>query len=73
MYLGLHLLIMAVIRAMYSLTGQCRKHDLLCNLQLDIFNTIVMTVMTNACEILDTIIDRELNFCFFFKACIVYP
>ena len=38
-------------RAMYSLIGKCRKHDLPIDLQLELFNIIVMPVMTYACEI----------------------
>uniref|UniRef100_A0A0N7ZBB2 Reverse transcriptase domain-containing protein n=1 Tax=Scylla olivacea TaxID=85551 RepID=A0A0N7ZBB2_SCYOL len=48
-------------RAMYSLIGKCRKHDLPVDLQLELFNTIVMPIMTYACEIWGYCIIREIK------------
>ncbi len=48
-------------RAMYSLIGKCRKHDLPVDLQLELFNTTVLPIMTYACEIWGCNIDRELR------------
>lgn len=42
---------------MYSLIGKCRKHDL----QLELFNTIVMPIMTYACEIWGYNVAKELK------------
>ena len=46
---------------MYSLIGKCRKHDLPVDLQLEIFNAMVMPIMTYACEIWGSNIARELK------------
>lgn len=48
-------------RAMYSHIGKCRKHDLTVDLQLELFNTMVMSIMTYACEIWCYSVDRELK------------
>ena len=48
-------------RAMYSLIGKCRKYDLPIDLQLELFNTMVMPIMTYACEIWGYSVNRELK------------
>ncbi len=46
---------------MYSLIGKCRKYDLPVDLQLELFNTMVLPIMTYACEIRGYSVDRELK------------
>ncbi len=58
---------------MYLLTEKCRKHDLPVDLQLELFNVMVISVLTYACEIWGCIVARELNQLHmnFFKTCFV--
>ncbi len=46
---------------MNSLIGKYRKDDLPIDLQLALFNTFVMLIMTYGCEIWGYIVDRELE------------
>lgn len=48
-------------RAMYSLISKCRKFDLPVDIQLKLFTTMVLPILTCAAEILGYHIARELR------------
>ncbi len=48
-------------RAMYSLVGLCRKFDLSVGMQLELFHTMVLSVMTYAVEVWGNYVIREFS------------
>lgn len=48
-------------RAMYSILGTCRKHDLPVDIQIEMYNSMVLSIMTYASEIWGHYVIRELE------------
>ncbi len=54
-------LVRKATRALYSVTGTPRKYDLPIDIQIDLFNTMVVAVLTYGCEIRGDNIIREMG------------
>ncbi len=54
-------LVRKATRALYSVTGTSRKYVLPINIEIDLFNTVVVPVLTHGCEIWGDNIIREIG------------
>ena len=48
-------------RALYSIIGKCRKFELAVDMQIELFNTMVLPILTYACEVWGHSVVREVE------------